>query len=120
MKATPTLQAAFWSAVAGMAFFAMAASSPQCTRTPESVNGLDLGTQGSENDCTQDCIDRFQGFKRQEQQRFKAVMAACNGDDACRARESALHDQVVAEIAADKDACIANCAHEQGTGVGGQ
>ena len=120
MKSTPPRQAAFWLAVAGMAFFAMAASSPQCARTSENVTGPSLGAQGTADACTQGCIDSYQASKKAEQVRFKQAMAACNGDEACRHAESDIHDSIVAELVADKDACIANCAHQQGTGLGGQ
>lgn len=120
MKSTRTLRVAFWLAVAGMAFFAMAASSPQCARTSESVTGPSLGAQGTADACTQGCIDSFQNAKKAEQARFKAAMAACNGDLACREAESDAHDAIVLELVADKDACIANCSHQQGTGLGGQ
>jgi len=120
MKSTRTLRVAFWLAVAGMAFFAMAASSPQCARTSESVTGPSLGAQGTADACTQGCIDSYQLAKKAEQVRFKAAMVACNGDLACREAESDSHDAIVLELVADKDACIANCAHQQGTGLGGQ
>jgi hypothetical protein len=120
MKSTPTRLAAFWLAVAGMAFFAMAASSPQCARTSENVTGPSLGAQGTADACTQGCIDAYQSAKKAEQARFKAAMAACNGDLVCREATSEAHDAIVLELVADKDACIANCAHQQGTGLGGQ
>ena len=112
--------AALWLLVAGLAFFALAASSPQCARSADNVTGPGLDAQGSADVCTQGCIDSYHIAKKAEQARFKAAMAVCNGDDACRDNQSAIHDAIVAELAADKDACIANCAHEQGAGTGGQ
>jgi hypothetical protein len=103
-----------------MAFFAMAASSPQCARTSESVTGPSLGAQGTADACTQGCVDSYQSSKKAEQVRFKAAMVACNGDLACRDAESVIHARIVDELAADKDACITNCTHQQGTGLGGQ
>jgi hypothetical protein len=120
MKSSRTRHAAFWSIVTGMAFFSMAASSPQCARTSQSVNGPSLGAQATADACSQDCVATYQAAKKGEQTRFKAAMTACNDDPACRAAESATHDEIVAELAADKDACITNCQHEQGTGIGGQ
>jgi hypothetical protein len=120
MKSTRTLRVAFWLAVAGMAFFAMAASSPQCARTSESVTGPSLGAQGAADLCTQGCIDEYQVAKKALQAQFKLDMAACNGDIACREATAAAHDLLVDELVADKDACIANCSHQQGTGLGGQ
>ena len=120
MNSARIRHAAFWLIVTGMAFFSLAASSPQCSRTPVSVTGPSLGAQGSGDACSQGCIDVFQAAKRAEQVRFKAAMAACNTDADCRAAESATHDEIVAELAADKDACLVNCLHDQGGGVGGQ
>ena len=120
MKSSRNRHAAFWMLVAGMAFFSMAASQPQCARSSEGVTGPSLGAQGTQDACSQDCIDTYQAAKKTEQARFKAAMAACNNDEACRAAVSAAHDEIVAELAADKDACIINCQHDQGTGLGGQ
>lgn len=120
MKSSRTRHAAFWLIVAGMAFFSMAASQPQCARTSENVSGPSLGAQGTTDECTQDCIGAYQTAKKAEQSRFKAAMSACNTDEACREAESAAHDEIVAELAGDKDACIANCSHQQGSGIGGQ
>ena len=120
MKSSRTRHAAFWLLVAGMAFFSMAASHPQCARTSGSVTGPSLGAQGAADACSQDCIDAYQAAKKAEQARFKAAMAACNTDPACRDAESATHDEIVAEMAADKDACIIDCQHQQGSGLGGQ
>ena len=120
MKSRRTLRVALWLAVAGMAFFAMAASSPQCARTAENATGPSLNSQGAADACTQACIDTYQAAKKQERIRFKAAMAACNGNTECRDNEAAAHEAIVAELEADKDACIANCSHEQGAGTGGQ
>jgi hypothetical protein len=120
MNSARTRTAAFWLIVTGMAFFSMAASNPQCARTPESVTGPSLGAQGTLDACSQGCIDTYQSAKKAEQTRFKEAMAACNNDPACRDAESAAHDEIVAELVADKDACITNCQHNQGSGIGGQ
>ena len=120
MQSSRARQGAFWLIVTGMAFFAMAASNPQCARTSENVSGPTLGAQGTQDACTQGCINAYQTAKKAEQARFKAAMAACNDDAACRETESATHDGIVAELAADKDGCIINCQHEQGSGIGGQ
>jgi hypothetical protein len=121
MKSTRTLRVAFWLAVAGMAFFAMAASSPQCARTSESPLTPSLSAQsGGNGTCSQLCIDDFQIAKKLEQVRFKEAMDACNGDQACKDQETAVHDAINNELVADKDACIANCSHTQGGATGGQ
>jgi hypothetical protein len=111
---------ALWLVVSALSFFALAASSPQCARTSETPLAPSLGAQASDGACSQGCIDTFQQAKKAEQARFKEAMAACNGDEACRAAESATHDAIVEELTADKDGCIADCNHQQGTGTGGQ
>ncbi len=120
MQSSRTRQAAFWLIVTGMAFFAMAASNPQCARTSETALAPGLGAQAADGACSQDCIDTFQEAKKAEQARYKDAMSNCNGDEACREAESATHNSIVAELVADKDNCIVNCSHQQGTGVGGQ
>jgi|GEM_PF-7025907 len=120
MNSARTRNGAFWLLVTGMAFFTMAASNPQCARTSESVTGPSLGAQGTQDACNQDCVSTYQSAKKAEQARFKAAMAACNNDPACKDSESATHDEIVAELAADKDACVADCTHQQGSGIGGQ
>lgn len=121
MNSARTLRVAFWLAIAAMAFFAMAASSPQCARSTDNPVTPALGTlEAGGNACVQGCIDAFQLAKKDEQARFKAAMAACNGDYGCRAEQSMIHDMIVAELVMDKDACVLDCEHQQGTAVGGQ
>ena len=121
MKSTRTLRVAFWLAVAGMAFFAMAASSPQCARTSESPLTPSLSTQaGGNGACSQACIDDFQALRKAEIARFKSAIAACNGDQACKDAETLVDQAIKAEQVVDKDACIANCSHQQGAGTSGQ
>ena len=120
MNSARTLRVAFWLAMAAMAFFAMAASSPQCARGTDSPVTPELGTLAGGNPCVQACIDYFQQAKRDEWVRFKAAQAACNGDKDCRAEQSMIHSMIVDELVADKDACIVNCEHQQGTALGGQ
>jgi len=113
--------AALWLLVSALAFFAMASSSPQCARTSESPLVPSLNTQaGGNGACSQGCIDDFQAHKKDEQARFKGAMDACNGDETCQAEQSAIHDAIVAELVADKDACVTNCSHTQGSGTSGQ
>ena len=111
---------ALWLVMSSLSFFALAASSPQCARTSETPLAPSLGAQASDGSCSQGCIETFQAAKKAEQTRFKAAMDACNGDPVCRDAESVAHDAIVTELAADKDACITDCNHQQGTGTGGQ
>jgi hypothetical protein len=106
--------------IAGAAFFAMAASSPQCARTQDATTSPAVGTLGDGNPCIEDCIGGFQESMKSEQARFKAAIQACDGDEACQEQEEAVHEAMIGEIQADKSACFENCGHEQGDGSGGQ
>ena len=106
--------------IAGVAFFAMAASSPQCARTEDSAMSPQVGALAEGNTCTQGCIDAFQSAMKSEQARFKAAIQACEGDEACEAAAEAEHEAMIGEIQADKADCFQNCTHEQGGGTSGQ
>src|SRR5262245_47513336 len=108
------------SCIAGAAFFAMAASSPQCARIEDSATSPQVGSLAEGNVCTQDCIDAFQTAMKSEQARFKAAIQACEGDSTCEAEQEALHESMIGEIQADKADCFTNCGHEQGGGTSGQ
>ena len=119
MKSTGALRVFIWLGVATMAFLAMAASSPQCARTTENPMVPSLQPLG-QSPCNAGCLDAFKTDKAAEKTRFKAAMAACNGDLDCRAAETAIHNLIVAELVVDKDACLLDCQHQQGAGTGGQ
>jgi hypothetical protein len=106
--------------IAGAAFFAMAASSPQCARTQDSATSPIIGTMADGNPCVGTCIDAFQQSMRDERARFKSAIEVCNGDSTCVANEEDLHESIIGEIQTDKADCLANCNHEQGDGAGGQ
>ena len=106
--------------IAGAAFFAMSASSPQCARTEDSALSPQVGSLAEGNTCTQDCIDIFQAAMKDEQARFKAAIQACDGDSACEDEQEAVHEAMIGEIQVDKADCFTNCGHEQGGGDSGQ
>ena len=115
--------AALWLVVAGLAFFAMAASSPQCARSSDSVLSPGLSPNTGPDpvkQCQQDCDATAREAERAERKRHRIDGKACNGDPICHAQEDALHAAIVAEIEADRLACRDNCTHQQGTGLGGQ
>ena len=121
MKSLSPLRVSLWVLVAGMAFFVMAASSPQCARSDDRALNPSFETQGDAiGFCVQICIDDFQAAKKVEQARHKAAMRACNADPVCQYEESWLHDMIVLELVAIKDACIVACEHQQGAAAGGQ
>ena len=106
--------------IAGAAFFAMSASSPQCARTEDSAMSPTVGSLADGNTCTQSCIDLFQDAMRAEQARFKAAIQACEDDTTCENEQEAIHEAMIGEIQADKSDCFQNCSHEQGGGDSGQ
>jgi hypothetical protein len=119
MKRVLTTKMTLWLALATATVVLMAASSPQCARSADTVSGPALQTSAA-NTCVQDCQATFKAAKKEEQARYKAAKAACNGDAECRAEEAAIHDYINDELVADKDACIDNCNHQQGAATGGQ
>jgi len=107
--------------LAGAAFFALAASSPQCARTQDSLVGPTVGTlDAGGNECVQSCISSFQEGMRAEHARFKTAIAECNGDEECIEQEEELHESIIGELVGDKNDCLGNCGHEQGGGSSGQ
>ena len=106
--------------IAGAAFFAMSASSPQCARTGDTVMSPNVRSLAEGNTCTQSCIDAFQEAMRAEQSRFKDAIQACDGDTTCENEQEAIHASMIGEIQADKSDCFDNCQHEQGGGDSGQ
>jgi hypothetical protein len=112
--------AAFWLILAVMAFGAMAASSPQCARSTDDVTGPSLGTLAGPNECENGCKATRRGEIREERRRHRLASKACNGDEACHAEEDALHQMILAEIEQNYQDCLTACAHQQGSGLGGQ
>ena len=115
--------AALWLVVAGLAFFALAASSPQCARSSDSVLGPGLSPNAGPDpvqQCQHDCDAAAREAEHAEKKRHRVAGKACNGDQACHEQEDALNAAILAEIEADRLGCRDNCAHQQGAGVGGQ
>ena len=106
--------------IAGASFFALAASSPQCARTNDSLTGPLTTLDTAENECVSPCIELFQTGMRQEHARFKAAIAACDGNEECQEAEEELHESIIGELQVDKGQCLENCNHNQGEGSSGQ
>lgn len=121
MKSRSPLRNSLWLVIAVMGFFAMAASSPQCASTDDQVlNPSFEPLAGPGNPCIDACNQESMTRKREEQIRHKAQIDFCNGVPECKQDEAILHDSIMTEINADKDACKAVCQHEQGAATGGQ
>lgn len=115
--------AALWLAVAVLAVFAMAASSPQCARSTDEVvsPGLEtLNTPDPVKVCQRDCDATRRVAIREERKRHRLASRACNGDMTCQTEEEMLHQSILAEIDSDHAACLIACEHNQGAGSGGQ
>jgi len=112
--------AAFWLFLAVLAFGAMAASSPQCARSSDEVTGPSLNSLAGPGACDNDCKAARRLAIREERRRHRLADRACNGDLECHAIEDALHAATLAEIEADFQDCLTACAHQQGSGLGGQ
>lgn len=106
--------------IAGAAFFALAASSPECARTHDSVTGPITTLDAADNECVSLCIELFQESMRSEHARFKAAIAACDGNEECQEAEEELHESIIGELQNDKGDCLLNCNHNQGEGSSGQ
>jgi hypothetical protein len=110
-----------WLTIATLAFFAMAASSPQCARSDDQALNptfAPLGEPG--NPCIDACVTESQGQKTAEGIRRKAALEACNGDIDCRHEVNTISGEINAEIISDSQDCKKACLHEQGEATGGQ
>ena len=121
MKSRSPIRNSLWLLIAVMAFFAMAASSPQCASSDDqSLNPTLAPLAGPGNPCIDACNTQREIDFRLEKMRFKAAKEACNGVPGCKDEEATIHDILLTEINADMDACKAVCQHEQGAATGGQ
>jgi len=110
-------------AIAGLAFFALAASEPQCAKVGDQVvspdNSAVSSNKGGVSDCVHSCVDYAQTARTDEQDLHKANIEACGGDWQCLQEEEARHEAVMEQIAMDQRDCKSFC-HNQGSGQGGQ
>ena len=119
MNSKSPLRNSLWLLIAVMAFFAMAASSPQCAQSTQD-RSFNPVFEPLVNQCIQDCQATFKAELRTIRMVFKAAKAACNGVPGCVEEASIIKDASVAERVVDKDACKAACDHAQGAATGGQ
>jgi len=113
------LNGILWIGLAALAFFVLAASSPQCAKaTDPSVSLTPLAGDG--NPCVASCQAGFKEAKRQLQDDYREAKALCEGDPECLDEAEMVRDALNAEIVADKNACIESCNHQQGGATGGQ
>ncbi len=121
MKSRSPIRNSLWLLIAVMAFFAMAASSPQCASSDDAVLNPSLAPlAGPGNPCIDACNEESKARKRAENIRFKAAKDICNSEPGCKSEEAEIHDAIQVEINSDRDACKLVCQHEQGAATGGQ
>jgi hypothetical protein len=105
---------AAWLMLACLAFFSLAASSPQCSRSADPVLGADVETlseKGSEliSQCKQNCRDDAEALFAAEETRHQAALAACGGDKNCISAENKLNRRNVNRIKDDRSECLEDC-----------
>ena len=115
MKSKSPIRVTFWLIIAVTAFFAMAASSPQCASSDDRALNPGFEPLSEESDCIKACnVARSIAFQL-EMIRFKADKAACNHEPGCKEEAEALHALLMTELNADMDDCKTACQHEQGS-----
>lgn len=121
MKSRSPIRNSLWLLIAVMAFFAMAASSPQCASSDDAALNPTLAPlEAGGNPCIIACNEESKAAKRILNIQHKSCLDACNGDMACRDECTAIKAMLIEEINADRDACKLVCTHEQGAADGGQ
>ena len=120
MHSSSLVRGAFWVAIAAMAFFAMAASSPQCAQSTQD-RSLNPVFSPLANDCIHKCQSDFLTVQRKNRMDFKTAKNACNGDDDCVSLAAQDKRDADAENTETKDQCKLDCSeHNQGGATGGQ
>ena len=121
MKSRSPIHNSLWLLIAVMAFFAMAASSPQCASSDDAALNPTLAPlEAGGNDCIIECNEISKAAKRIVNIQHKSCLDSCNGDPGCREECSMIKDSLLDEINMDRDACKLVCTHEQGAADGGQ
>jgi len=108
-----------WLGLATLAFFLLAASSPQCAKTTDPVASLSVQA-GDGNPCVAACQVDFKMAKKALNEDYREAKDLCEGAPLCLEEAKAVRDAINEEIVADKNDCIASCNHQQGTATGGQ
>ena len=120
MKSRSPIRNSLWLLIAVMAFFAMAASSPQCASSDDAALNPTLAPLGAGNPCIDACNEESKARKRIVKMEKKSCLDACNGEPGCRSECSVIADALMIEINEDRDVCKLVCQHEQGAATGGQ
>ena len=120
MTSRSPIRNSLWLLIAVMAFFAMAASSPQCASSDDAAVNPTLAPLAAGNDCIIACNEESKARKRVLNIQHKACITACNRDMECRDECTMIKAAIQVEINEDRDDCKLVCQHEQGAATGGQ
>lgn len=121
MKSRSPIRNSLWLLIAVMAFFAMAASSPQCASSDDAALNPTLAPlAGPGNPCIDACNEESKARKRILNIQHKSCLDSCNGEPSCREECGIIKDALQDEINTDRDDCKLVCQHEQGAASGGQ
>ena len=104
------------AAVLGLALVGLT----QCRTVSDSVTGVQFsqGQLQGRGSCVSHCNDVYRQALKAENDRFKQALAACGADEACRAAETAHHEDIFARLTQQRDDCKAGCYNEGGGGTG--
>jgi hypothetical protein len=119
MNSKSPLRNSLWLLIAVMAFFAMAASSPQCAQSTQD-RGLNPVFDPLTNECITKCNNDWREDWIDVKAEFKMAKAECNGVPGCINEAAIIHDAAILEINGDRDDCKEDCEHLQGGVIGGQ
>jgi len=89
----------------------------QCTQVGDNLTGVGL-ISNKPVSCKAQCTKDYNAAVKQENALHKANLQACGSDAACKSAENSRHNAALAALAAQRDACKANC-HKQGAGTAG-
>lgn len=95
----------------------------QCRMAPDALTGIDKGRkERKENrdngNCFSKCAKEAEKKLDKEEDRHDDNLEDCDRDAACITAENERHQAALAQIEAEKVACVSNC-HHQGGGRGG-
>jgi hypothetical protein len=93
----------------------------QCRSVSDAVTGVQLsrnGTLSHRNSCAKDCRHQYREALRDERERFRDALRACDHDPSCAQTEWQHHIEVIRDIRDARRECKRGCYNEGG-GHGG-
>lgn len=99
-----------------LALLAASMTLAHCRMVGDQITGVNVDLLRRKNECTALCQDEFKARNKAEDQIHAQNVAACGNNAACLAVETARHLAAVDASRALRDACLAACSHQQGSG----